>query len=349
MKAAVLQNLGNMEFTEVEDPKCEAEGLVVKVMASAICGTDLKIYRHGHAWITLPWILGHENAGVVAEIGSGVTGWKIGDRVAVGCIMPCNDCYFCNQGWHTSCQNTRGISYHYPGGFAEYMAIPPEALKCGLVQRIPDNLSFAEAAVAEPLSCVINGQEIIDMHLGDQVVIIGMGTIGCLHALLAKSRGAVKVIGADVLESKRDLVGIFGVDVYINSSQEDLVKRVMEETDGLGATTVIVACSVGKAQEQALSLVRSRGRICFFGGLPKDRPFVNINSNIIHYKEVSVHGAFSSSPRQYQLALDLIISGKIKVKEFITHTFPLQDISEALKMAEKEESLKVVLEPWPAL
>ncbi|GFP28524.1 zinc-binding dehydrogenase, partial [Candidatus Hakubella thermalkaliphila] len=119
--------------------------------------------------------------------------------------------------------------------------------------------------------------------------------------------------------------------------------------EGRGATTFSVACSVGKAQEQALSLVRRRGRICFFGGLPKDRPFVNINSNIIHYKEVSVHGAFSSSPRQYQLALDLIISGKIKVKEFITHTFPLQDISEALKMAEKEESLKVALEPWPAL
>jgi L-iditol 2-dehydrogenase len=345
MKVALLEEIGKLIIKDIPAPACPARGLVIKVKACAICGTDIKVYHHGHKLIKFPRITGHEVAGEVVEVGKETRGFKKGDKVVVAAALPCGRCFYCHQGWQSMCDNLTAIGYHYDGGFAEYMAVPEVAYDNDCVNRIGEGLSFAEASLTEPLACVINGQELSGVGLGKAVVVIGAGPIGCLQVMLSHSLGARKVILADISSERLKISQVAEADIYLDLAKVNLKGEVLKITEGRGAEVVIVACSSGKAQESALEIVAKKGNVNFFGGLPKDKPFINFNSNLLHYGEFSAVGTHGSSPRHNAMALDLIVSGKISVKKLITHRLPLEKIYEGLKITEKGEGLKTIIEP----
>jgi L-iditol 2-dehydrogenase len=346
MKAAMFKGPQDLSVIDVDLPKIKDDEILIKVYACATCGTDAKIFHHGHQRLTPPQIIGHEIAGQVTEIGKNITKTKVGDRVQVIAAIPCGDCWTCNQGKMTICRNQLSMGYQFPGGFAEYMIIPKEVVVVDGVNRIPDNVSYDEASVTEPLACAINAQELVKVTKGDVVLVMGAGPIGCLHVQLARANGATKVFLADINAGRLKLsADVVKPDVAIDMSKEDIVKKSLELTDGIGPTVVITAAPAGQAQEQAISLVAPGGRISFFGGLPKDKPFINCDSNLVHYKELFLVGANGSSPQHNKMALEMISSGKVRVNDLITHRVPLSEVNKAIEAVLSGEAIKVVINP----
>ncbi len=345
MKAAVFDGPGKMELRDVPEPSCGKGEVLIKVEACAICGTDIRIYRYGQKNVKPPHIIGHEIAGTVEKVGSGVDGIKKGERVVLVTSVGCGKCKFCHKGWHNLCSSGVAIGYYYQGGFAEYMQVPEPAVTQGNILPFPGKLSFAEASIVEPLSCCINGQEYLGITPEDTVVIFGCGPIGCMHAELVKAKPAQKLIMIDVDEKRLKMAEKFAPDIIINASQKDPVEEILSITDG-GADAIIVACGVNKVQEQAIQATNKKGRISFFAGLPKDRPTITLDSNIIHYKEISLFGAFASYEKQFREALGLIVNSKVNAKKIVTHKFALEKIVEAIEVAASGEGLKIVIEPW---
>ena len=345
MKAAVLTGVKNLELRQVPDPQPPRGGLIVKVETCAICGTDVKMYKYGYSAAKFPLIPGHELAGTIAEVGEGIQGYREGERVVVAPNIPCGTCFYCQRGMQTSCDRLQTMGIHRDGGFAQYVMIPPQAVKQGCVISIPKGISFEEAALTEPASCAINACELSRVKVGDMVVVIGAGPVGCLNAEVCRAFGAQKIILVQRSLPRLKQAKFTGADVYISPLKEDVVKRIMQETGGRGADVVIVACGSGEAQEQALGMVAKRGNVNLFGGLPKDSPFIKFNSNVIHYKEVSVIGTHGCSTRQCKTALDMIVSGKIKAKEYVSCRLGLSDFLQAITLAEERKGLKIFVSP----
>ncbi|MGA2721773.1 MAG: zinc-dependent dehydrogenase [Bryobacteraceae bacterium] len=345
MKAAVLHGPEDLRLEERALPAPAANELLIRVAACAICGSDLRTYRFGAGNITGPVVVGHEIAGTIVEAGGALTGWNPGERVAIAPAVPCCDCIYCRRGMQTMCNNLRSIGYQFDGGFADYMIVPWAAVRAGCVNRVPENLSLDQAALAEPLACVINGQELLGVGLDDTVVILGAGPIGCLHADLARVRGAAKVVVVDVQEHRLEMARAFAVDTVIDGGREDVLARVRQETEGEGASVVIVAAPAAKAQEQAITLAAKRGRISFFGGLPKTDPCASVNSNLVHYRELFVMGAYGSMPRHNRTALDLLASGRIHAASLVGLTVPLERLLDGYEAAAGGRVLKVVVRP----
>ena len=348
MKAAVFVGKERFEVKEVERLGCREGDVLVKVHACAVCGSDLRIF-HGEKSIDVP-ITGHEIAGTVEEVGEGVTDVTLGDRVVIETVIGCGECKLCKKGEENRCLNKfKAIGYQYNGGFAQFILVPRHAVKQGCVIKIPESLPFDEATLVEPLSCAINGWEPINVEDGFTVVVIGAGIIGMLHAELAKLKGA-KVILANRSASRLELAKRIGlkVDEFIDLSKGNLVERVRELTDGRGANVVICACSSKEPQIQALEIAAVNADVSYFAGISKEDPLNEINTNLIHYKELHVHGANSSNKKHYLEAIELIASKKIEAKKFITHRFPLEKIEEAIQSLEDRttDALKVVIDPW---
>jgi L-iditol 2-dehydrogenase len=311
-----------------------------------MCGTDLKISRHGHHHIDPPRTLGHEIAGEIVAAGDGVEGWSAGDRVQVIAAIPCGTCRECRAGLLTVCPRQTSMGYSYDGAFAPYCLVPAAALAAGGINRIPGHLSFAEASLTEPLSCVINGQELARVGEGDDVVVIGAGPIGCLHVRLARANGAGRVFLLDVnAERLERAAALVAPDAAVDSTGRDAVAAVMYLTEGRGVDVAITATGAGAAQEQALAMLARRGRLSLFGGLPKDRPTIALDSNLVHYRELTLVGANGSSPQQNALALALIADGTVPVDDLITHRLPLDEVPAGLDLVARGEAIKVVIEP----
>jgi L-iditol 2-dehydrogenase len=345
MKVARLHEPGDLRIEDAPIPEPGPGELVIRVRTCATCGTDAKIFHHGHHHISLPRVLGHEIAGDVAEVGPGADDWSPGDRVQVIAAIPCGACYYCRRGQETVCENLESIGYQYDGAFAEFMRVPKKILDRGGVNRIPDHVPSEAAAITEPLACVLNGQELAGVGEGDEVVILGAGPIGCLHVRLARARGAGSVTLIDVNQRRLDLAARSEPDTIVNSADEDAVHAVRKLTDGRGADVVITATGAGQAQEQALEMAARRGRISLFGGLPRDNPIIRFNSNLVHYRELFVLGAYGSAPRHNRDALALISGGTVPVEDLITHRLPLTDVRRAIDTVVSGEGLKVVIEP----
>lgn len=345
MKAAILEDLGKLVVEEVETPSIKRGEILVKVRSCAICGSDVRIYHRGNPRVKPPQIIGHEIAGEVVEVGEGVEKFKVGDRVALGADVPCGVCRFCRNGLGNNCPLNYAIGYQFQGGFAEYIPLNEITVKYGPLHKIPDNLSFDEASLAEPLACCLNGYELAALKPGDTVVIIGAGPIGCMLVELARGLGAGKIILSQRSKKRLELARRFSADTYISSLEEDFVKRVMEETDGEGADVVMVACASTSAQQEALRVVAHRGRVNFFGGLPPGSAKISIDSNIIHYRECFILGSHGSVPRQHRIALNLLAKEVVKGENFITHHFSLDEINKAFQVAKSHQGLKVIIHP----
>ncbi len=344
MKAAVLKDVGKLSIEEMDVPACPDGGLLIEVKACAICGTDLKCARHGHRLIQFPRVIGHEVSGIVREVGSAVSGYAAGDRVVVAPAVPCGQCFYCWRGMQSMCDSLTAIGYHYDGGFAEMMAVPPSAVRAGCVNLIPGGVSFEEAAIAEPLACCINAEEITPVRTGSAVVVIGAGAVGCYHVMLACSRGAGRVILIDISAQRLEMARFAGADLSIDASKSDVVSMVLEETGGRGADLVITACSSGKAQEQGLAMVAKRGAVNLFGGLPKGDSVIAFDSNLPHYREFMVAGTHGSAPRHNKLALELIASGRVPAGRLVTHRLALEELPRGMEILEKGEGLKVIIQ-----
>jgi len=351
MKAAVLIDIRKVEVKDVPEPRMPEGGLLIEVATCAICGTDVKMYRHGYAAVRLPLIPGHELAGTIVQSGTEKAEYRAGDRVTVNPNIPCGVCYYCRRGLQTACDNLNITGVHRNGGFARFVTVPAQAVEQGCVFHIPENVTFEEAALIDPASCAVNAAELSGIEPGDTVVIIGAGPAGCLNVEVCRAFGASKIVLIQRSPQRLEGAGFTGADIYVNSSLEDPVERVLGETEGRGADAVIVACASKEAQEEAVRMVAKRGNVNFFGGLPKTdkegmaSPFIQFNSNLVHYKEFSVTGTHGGSNRHCKIALDMISSGRIRAREYISFRFGLSHFQEALRTAEEKKGLKVFVNP----
>jgi L-iditol 2-dehydrogenase len=345
MKALRFYAPKDVRLEDVAEPECGPDEVKLRVRNCSTCGTDVKIFNNGHQNISPPRTMGHEVAGEVVEVGADVSGWSVGDRAQVIAAVPCGECYECRKGWMAVCENQTSVGYQYEGGFAEYLIVPRQVLKVDGLNRIPDNIGFDEASVAEPFACAINAQELISVGEGDTVVVFGAGPIGCIHIRLARANGASRIFLIDVnperLAMSADAVK---PDEVINGSEVDVVERVKELTGGRGADVVITATAANIAQEQAIGMAARRGRISFFGGLPKTNPYIQCDSNLVHYRELMIMGANGSAPEHNKRALEYISTGKVPVKDLITARLPLERALEAFDIVAKGEAIKVTIE-----
>jgi L-iditol 2-dehydrogenase len=346
MKVARFHAPGDIRVEDLPEPSPGPGDVKIRVRNCSTCGTDVKISRFGHQNIVPPRVMGHEVAGEVVEVGDDVEGWSSGDRVQVIAAIPCGTCAECKRGSMTVCPNQTSIGYDYDGGFAEFMIVPAKVLAVDGLNRIPEGLSFAEASVAEPFACAINAQELARVGPGDDVVVIGSGPIGCLHVRLARANGAARVT---LVELNRDRLeqaaAIVKPDHTICSSDTDAVDEIAKLTDGRGVDVIITAAASGKAQEQALQMAARQGRISFFGGLPKDNPVIALDSNLVHYRELTIVGANGSSPAHNKRALARIADGSVPVADLITHRLPLREVLSAIEIVSRGDAIKVTVEP----
>lgn len=347
MKVARFYAPGDLRIEDVPEPSPQANEVKIRVRNCSTCGTDVKIFNHGHQHLDPPRVMGHEIAGEVVEVGADVEGgWKAGDRVQVIAAVPCGECADCTAGRLTICPNQTSVGYQYDGGFAEYLIVPHAVLKVDGLNRIPEGVSFAEASVAEPLACAINGQELARVGEGDDVIVMGAGPIGCMHVHLARARGARRVFLADINAGRlKQSADVVKPDAAICGADVDMVEEVLRLTDGRGVDVVITAAASGKAQEDGVRMAARQGRISLFGGLPKTAPTITLDSNLVHYRELTVVGVNGSSPAHNKQALELIASGKVPVKDLITHRMTLDQVPEAIATVAAGDAIKVTIEP----
>ncbi|HWJ82409.1 MAG TPA: zinc-dependent dehydrogenase [Nocardioides sp.] len=352
MKALRFYAPDDVRLEDVPEPVCGPDEVKLRVRNCSTCGTDVKILHNGHQNLTPPRTIGHEIAGEVVEVGAEVNArygadWQVGDRAQVIAAVPCGECHECRKGWMAVCQNQTSVGYQYDGGFAEYMIVPRQVLKVDGLNRIPEGVGYDEASAAEPLACAINAQELLGIEEGDTVVVFGAGPIGCMHIRIARGvHGAGEVYLVDVnndrLKMSADAVS---PDQVINASEVDVVERVMELTGGRGADVVITATAANVTQEQAIAMAARNGRISFFGGLPKTNPTITCDSNVVHYRQLHIHGANGSAPEHNKRALDHIASGRVPVKDLITTHIALDDVLDAFTIVQEGAAIKVTVEP----
>ena len=347
MKAALLTGIESIEIRDIPRPRPGFGEIVVQMKASFVCGTDVRFYLNGKPGINKdnPLVIGHELAGVIHEVGEGVDGYEPGMRVAVAPNYGCGICDLCISGHTEMCRQSEALGVTKNGGFAEYLLVPEAAVRQGNITVIPDNVSFGEAALVEPLSCVVNGQEKIGIDPGDTVIVIGSGPVGIMHCLVAFAFGAAKVFISDLSQERMDMAT--NIDSRIQQipagDNQKVIKKLKEGNNGKLADLVITAASVGAIQQQAFSLVGLFGKVLFFGGLPHDKTVVPLDTNDIHYKQLTVTGVTRQSLRQYRKCFDLMGKGALDMKPIITSEGTLEDVPNAINAARQGKGLKQLI------
>lgn len=343
MKAAVLKAPQQLQLADIATPEAAAGELVLRVRAATVCGTDLRILSGRKTkGVRFPSVIGHEFAGEVVQVGSGVTGFETGDRVCMDPVIPCRACAYCKSGRENVCQHRQAMGYEFDGAFAEYIRIPAIALAAGNVFKMPAQMSFEAAALAEPLACCINGQRNAGVRLGDTVVVLGAGPIGLMHAALARLAGAAQVIVSEPNAARRQAAAEHGVDHVCDPSRESVQDFVRARTAGLGADVVILAIGVPQLANEALQLVRKGGHVNLFAGFSAGDTS-QIDVNLIHYNEIGVTGASALSRRDYELALNMLSAGQIDATALITHRYGVSDALAAFDQAGSGRALKVAI------
>jgi len=349
MRAAVLYGARDLRIVDIPTPTIGRYGLLLKIEACGVCGSDLRTWKEGLSLGQEPFIMGHEIVGRVVERGpEGPNAFDLGVRVVLGADINCGICYYCQRGLYNLCINKKIIGRDIPGGYAEYIWLDKHILENGIISLIENNdLPSSIATIAEPLSSVLNVHERLSTGPEDVVVIIGGGPIGCLHAKVAQMRGAVTIL-ADINEKRLSAAEkLIGSGIFVHSATENLLDRVKHVTNSLGADIAIVACSSKSAQQQAVELVKKRGTVVFFGGLPRTDSITQVDANLIHYGEITITGAFSYAPWHLHLAINLLSSGRINVQELVRE-YPLDsapELFQSLGTGEQAEILKPVLIP----
>lgn len=343
MQAAMYYGIGDVRYEETDVPEIGPGELLIKVGTALTCGTDVKTYKRGHPLLIkhTPALFGHEYAGTIEEVGEGVEKFKVGMRVVATNSAPCGNCYFCKRDMPNLCAKLKDTLVN--GAFAEFIRVPESVVQWN-THPIPDSLSFRDAALTEPLACVVHGIEESNIRLGDTVVVIGAGPIGQMMIMLAKKNGASTVIVSDLAPLRREIAAKAGADITIDPTKEDPVERVKEETSGRGADVVIEAVGLPQLWEQAVTMTRDAGTTVLFGGAAAGTKF-EVDTVRFHYGQLTLKGVFHLKPRHVEQALQLIIAGDVDPDLLISHKMPLKDINKALEMMSKGESMKVAILP----
>ena len=350
MRAAFMTGVDAIEVRNTPEPEIDPEGAILRVEACGICGTDARTFFNGDPRAPAPWILGHEPVGVLEQVGPRASlppDVKQGDRVFLGSILTCGRCRWCMEGFQNLCDQHLLYGYDpYPGAYAEYALVPPIATK-NLIP-LPPGLPSDVATVADPFACALNGVEMLDVGIGDTVVILGAGPIGCWDAVMIRDRGASRVFLSDVNSQRLDIalraVGQFVDDAWV-AGEDNGVAQVLERTAGRGAERVIVAAPSKQAQQAALEIAAKRARVVYFAGLPKHDPVSALDMNQLHYKELAVLGAYGATRRQYRLTMDYLNRRRDELGAVVTHRFPLAQIAEAFDTIRSGAGLKTVILP----
>ena len=339
MRVAMYHNNRDVRLEEIPKPVIGPGEILVKIMASGICGSDvMEWYRIKKA----PLVLGHEIAGEIAEVGEGVMKYGIGNRVFVSHHIPCNTCHYCLRGYHTACETLHTTNYD-PGGFAEYVRIPLLNVDRG-VFLLPDELSFEDGVFIEPLACVVRGQRVANLQPGQSVLILGSGISGLLHLLLARSLGAGRIVATDISEYRLRLARQLGADEVISAKENipDCMRRI---NDGRLADLVIVCTGAPAAFTQALKSVDRGGTVlCFATTEPGVDLAVPINE--FWRNEIKLMPSYGNSPLDALTAIELMRSGRVPVGKMITHRLPLEETGIGFQLvAEGGKSMKVIVKP----
>ncbi len=346
MLAVRFYEPGNLRAEQVAIPEPEPGELIVKSAVALTCGTDVKMYKRGHQLAKPPQIMGHEFAGTVSAIGKDVTKFSVGMKVVAANSAPCNRCFYCLLHQPNLCErlNESIIGFTWPGTYAEYVRVPERIVRQNTFQ-VPEGVPLETVASLEPLACVVHGWDLAkDLPAGGTTVIIGGGPIGLLHAQLARLNGARQVVLCDVVEDRLKEAEGVGVDVTINSSNENLLARVRELTDGRGADMVVEAVGRRETWDAAPGLARKGGTVLLFGGCPSGT-LASFEAEKIHYGELHVQGSFHHTPSSVERAFRLIVSGRVSIKPLISHEMPLERAEEALQLMGSGKALKIALRP----
>jgi len=339
MKAAVWHGGKDIRIEDVPDPIVKADEVLVRVKSAGICGSDAHAFEGKSKRRVPPLVLGHEFSGVVADIGTGVLGFQNGDRVVVEPIMSCGTCEPCRNGRTNICMQIRFIGLHIPGAFAEYIAVP--ARNC---YKLPDNVSFDDAALVEPLSVATHATNMTPTKVGDNLLIIGSGVIGLMILQVARQRVGGKVFVTDLIDYKLDLARKLGADATIHSGRDDLSNRVKELTRGKGADAVIEAVGIQETLQQALNAVKKGGAVTITGLLQQ---IMQVDIMKVVTSEITIRGDYCYTSAEFKASLDLLATGTMKLKPLVTHSFPLRSIADAVDALTggKEQPIKILLRP----
>jgi 2-desacetyl-2-hydroxyethyl bacteriochlorophyllide A dehydrogenase len=336
MRAAVFEEVGVLKIKEVPVPKIERpDQLIVEVELCSICGTDVHIMSVPPGYIAKPGvILGHELVGRVVEAGSGVLKIKAGDRVVTNPNDYCGVCAYCRMNYPNQCENIEAMGIEVNGGFAEYVRVTEKT-----AYKIKPDLPPEIAAFAEPLACLVNGMQKIRINPAESAVVLGAGPIGLMFVQMAKAAGAYPIIVSEPAEFRRKFAVLSGADFTIDPIKENLAAFVKEKT-GIGADFGIDV--VGTQVASALELIRKGGTVLCFGVNAKVAPV--ITQSQITFKEARVQGTWLANAT-FPKAVSILESGKLNLKELITHTLPLDKLGEGIEILRKGEGVKILIDP----
>jgi L-iditol 2-dehydrogenase len=342
MRIAMYYSNRDIRLEEMPTPQIGAGEVLMRVEASGICGSDvMEWYRINK----VPLVLGHEVSGVVVAVGEGISRYKVGDRIIAAHHVPCNTCHYCLNGNHTVCETLRKTNF-YPGGFAEYIRLPAVNVDRG-VFLMPDEVSFEEATFVEPVACVLRAQRKAGLRPGCCVLVIGSGIAGQLHIHLSRALGAGLIIATDVIKHRLDLARKFGADGAIDA-EEDIPAHVYKMNGGRLADLVIICTGAEVAISQALKSLDRHGTALFFAPTgPGVSVPLSIN-DVFWRNDVTLTTSYAGSPADHAAALELIRSGRLHVKEMITHRLGLAETGLGFRMVthpEEYNSVKVIIEP----
>lgn len=345
MKAAVYYGPRDVRVETVPAPSAGPGEVVLRVRRCSVCGTDKRIFTHGQKNVVPPTITGHEIVGTVHEIGSGAgPNIALGMNVVVATVVGCGKCIYCQRKQYNLCDSFTALGYDYAGGFAEFVKIPAAAVAQGNIIPIPSDMPLERAALVEPLSCCLNGQEYLNAQPGDRALVFGAGPIGLMHAAALKARGCSYILVTDISDERLAYVKEFGLAETLNTKGGDPVEMILKATGGEKFDVALTANSVKSTQDACLKLVRKKARVCFFAGIPKDDPVLPIDTNAIHYNEISVYGCFASNLEHYHQALAMVLRDDIPWERFITHRFKLDDMVKAFAVIEAGQGIKTVID-----
>ena len=340
MKTASVKEPSIISIDDIQKPTLESGDILVQMHACGICGSDLeKVFgQYGQPSMRL----GHEPAGVVLDVGSGVTEFKKGDRVFTHHHVPCYDCHLCNHGNETMCSKYSETNL-LPCGLSEEYVVPAWNTSHGGVLKISDSLSFEEAAMIEPLACCVRAWTKFRYQDNDSIAIFGVGPTGMMHVMLAKIKKFSKIFCFDVNDFRLDFAKKFSITESINSRYENKIQKILDQTDGLGVDVAIVATSSLQALDDAIDMVRKGGTVMMFG-VPSKGSKLDLDMGKIYSKEITLTTSYAASDQDTKESLNFIESSQINVKQLITHTYPITDSQKAFDHAHSgNNAMKIII------
>lgn len=340
MLANLLVKPGVLELKKIKTPEPSYGEILVKIKAGITCGTDLKAFSRGHPLISTPTVFGHEFSGIVEKVGRGVKKFYRGMEIMAVHSAPCGECYFCKKDLYNLCETI--MKTKVLGAFAEYILLPRHIVKHNVFIK-PRNLSFAEAAFLEPLSCVVHSINSSGISKGDTALIFGAGAIGLLHLMVLKTMG-VKVVVVEKQKMRLKKALEEKADIVIETGKENAHKKIMAFTNATGADVVFECTGIPGVWENAVWLVRKGGTVILFGGC-KEGSKVVYDAGRIHYDEITLKGVFHYNPSDVAQAYKLLSTGKIKVGGLISGEYPLKDLAKAFQRLIKGDGIKYAIIP----